>query len=105
MLIFEEYFQKRGLQLKWIPKSDMKNELKTARFALTYRPFDIFWEINRGSVSEQGWGSAFEVMQYLRIYLRIIKNIIMQLQRQLPRSIMLVQVPNQLRLSDKVVVK
>ncbi|CAL6071053.1 Hypothetical_protein [Hexamita inflata] len=41
-----------------------KYGLKTARFALTYRPFDIFWEINRGSVSEQGWGSAFEVMQY-----------------------------------------
>ncbi|CAL6058064.1 Hypothetical_protein [Hexamita inflata] len=44
-----------GLQLKWIPKSDMKYELKTARFALTYRPL-IFLEINRGSVSEQGWG-------------------------------------------------
>ncbi|CAL5989767.1 Hypothetical_protein [Hexamita inflata] len=64
MLIFEEYFKKRGLQLKWKSKSDMKYEPQTARFALTYRPFDIFWEINRGSVSEQGWGSAFEVMQY-----------------------------------------
>ncbi|CAL5997209.1 Hypothetical_protein [Hexamita inflata] len=46
----------------------MKYELKTARFALTYRPLDIFWEINRGSVSEQGWGSAFEVMQQCQCY-------------------------------------
>ncbi|CAL6117135.1 Hypothetical_protein [Hexamita inflata] len=45
----------------------MKYQLKTARFALTYRPLLIFWEINRGSVSEQGWGSAFEVMQQIQL--------------------------------------
>ncbi|CAL6072656.1 InlB_B-repeat-containing protein [Hexamita inflata] len=42
----------------------MKYKPQSARFALTYRPLDIFWEISRGSVSEQGWGSAFKVMQY-----------------------------------------
>ncbi|CAL5992630.1 Hypothetical_protein [Hexamita inflata] len=62
-LIFEEYFKKRGLQPKWKTKSEIKYEPQSARFALTYRPLDIFWEISRWSVSEQGWGSAFEVMQ------------------------------------------
>ncbi|CAL6014926.1 Hypothetical_protein [Hexamita inflata] len=45
----------------------MKYEPQTARFTLTCRLLDIFWEISRGSVSEQGWGSAFEVMQQPRI--------------------------------------
>ncbi|CAL6057298.1 Hypothetical_protein [Hexamita inflata] len=79
-LIFEENFKKRGLQLKWKSKSDMKYALKTARFALIYRPLDIFWEIR---VCKQGCGSAFEVMQYKQKYFIVLLVIIFHLSQLL----------------------
>ncbi|CAL6047932.1 Hypothetical_protein [Hexamita inflata] len=66
LLIFEEYFKKRGLQLKWQTKSDARYKPKSTRFALTYRPSVYFLKKARGSVSEQGWWSAFEVMQQFK---------------------------------------
>ncbi|CAL5988030.1 Calcineurin-like_phosphoesterase [Hexamita inflata] len=68
LLIFEEYFKKRGLQLKWKTKSDARYKPKSTRFALSYRPSAYFLKKARGSVSEQGWWSAFEVMQYLPLF-------------------------------------
>ncbi|CAL6031276.1 Hypothetical_protein [Hexamita inflata] len=63
LLIFEEYFKKRGQQLKWKTKSDARYKPKSTRFALSYRPSVYFLKKARGSVSEQRWWSAFEVMQ------------------------------------------
>ncbi|CAL6113783.1 Hypothetical_protein [Hexamita inflata] len=53
----------------------MKYESQTARFALTYRLLELFWEISRGPVSELGWGSAFEVMQYSHDFCKISKKL------------------------------
>ncbi|CAL5996351.1 Hypothetical_protein [Hexamita inflata] len=61
-------------KMKWKTKSDARYKPKSTRFA-SYRPSAYFLKKARGSISAQGWWSAFEVMQQLNQKKDITRNL------------------------------